>query len=78
MARKKTNRRNEHAIAVLARNIRKYRQEQNITIEQLANTINVEYAHVGRIERQVGNPTVSMIFALAEALHVRPAQLLEE
>jgi len=70
-------RRNETAISTLAGNIRKYRTEKNITIEELANLIGVDYSQIGRMERSVVNPNVSIIFDIAAALGVEPHRLLQ-
>jgi len=71
-------RRNEAGIAILSRNIRKYRGIAGLTQTDLAGKLDIDYAYVGRIERGVGNPTVSMIFDIAAALNVKPAQLVEK
>jgi transcriptional regulator with XRE-family HTH domain len=71
-------RRNEKAILTLASNIRKYRIERNLTIEELANIINVDYSQIGRMERGVVNPNISIIFDIAEALKIEPSKLLED
>ena len=72
------NRRNEQAILTLARNIRKYRKANHITIMELSALLNVDYSQIGRMERGVVNPTISVIFDVAAALNIRPGQLLEE
>jgi len=77
MVRALKNKRNEKAIATLASNIRRYRQEQNLTIEQLANLVDVDYSQIGRMERGVVNPNISVIFDIADALGIKPSQLLE-
>ena len=69
--------RNKEAIEVLAKNVRKYRMEQNLTLESLANSAGLEYSQISRIERGVINTSVSVIFSLAAALNIKPAQLLE-
>jgi transcriptional regulator with XRE-family HTH domain len=70
-------RRNEKAISTLATNIRKYRLERKLTIAELANQVEVDYSQIGRMERGIVNPTVSIIFDIAIALGVKPSQLLE-
>jgi transcriptional regulator with XRE-family HTH domain len=70
--------RNTIAIKVLADNVRKYRMALNMTQEALANTIGIEYSQISRIERGVINTSISVIFALAEALQIEPAKLLEK
>jgi transcriptional regulator with XRE-family HTH domain len=70
-------RRNEKAIKTLASNIRRYRAEQNLTIEALANLVEVDYSQIGRMERGIINANVSIIFDIAEALKIEPSKLLE-
>jgi len=77
MARTAKNRRNEAAIATLAGNIRKYRTERSMTIEELANLLETDYSQIGRMERGVVNPSISIVFDIAAALGVNPSQLLE-
>jgi transcriptional regulator with XRE-family HTH domain len=77
MIKGEKQRRNERAISILAENIRKYRMEKNLTIEALANTIGVDYSQIGRMERGIVNPNISIIFDIADALEIPPAKLLE-
>lgn len=72
------HRRNEVAIEVLAGNIKKYRLEKDLTIEELANIINVDYSQISRMERGVVNANVSIIFDIANALGIDASKLLEE
>jgi transcriptional regulator with XRE-family HTH domain len=72
-----SHRRNEKAIATLANNIKKYRLAQNLTIQELANIIDVDYSQIGRMERGVVNPNISILFDIANALKIQPSQLLE-
>jgi transcriptional regulator with XRE-family HTH domain len=69
--------RNEQAIAVLASNIKKYRLQKKLTIEELANMIGVDYSQISRMERGVVNSNISIIFEVAEALEIHPGRLLE-
>ena len=71
-------RRNELAIKTLGANIRKHRQQGKLTIEELANLIEVDYSQISRMERGTVNANVSIIFDIAKALNVKPSQLLEE
>jgi len=70
-------RRNEKAISTLANNIRKHRQEQNLTIQELANLLDVDYSQIGRMERGIVNANISIIFDIAEALKIEPSRLLD-
>ena len=69
--------RNLGAMRLLAGNVRRYRNEQNLSQEALANLAGIEYSQVSRLERGILNTSVSVIVAIATALKIRPAQLLE-
>jgi transcriptional regulator with XRE-family HTH domain len=77
MLERRKHRRNQEAITTLANNIRKYRNERNLTIEELANMVEVDYSQIGRMERGVVNANVSIIFDIAQALNIEPSKLLE-
>jgi len=62
---------------LLAANVRRHRIEQNLSQEALANLAGIEYSQVSRLERGILNTSVSVIFAIANALKLPPAQLLE-
>ena len=66
------------AIKTLAKNVRRYRTDKNLSMEALANLAGIEYSQVSRIERGVINTSVSVIFAIAKALEIQPSALLEE
>jgi transcriptional regulator with XRE-family HTH domain len=66
------------AINILADNVKRFRQEQNLSQETLANMAGIEYSQVSRIERGIINTSVSVIFAIAAALNIKPSQLLEK
>ena len=65
------------AISVLAKNVKRFRVLSNLTQEELANMADIEYSQISRIERGVINTSVSVIFAIAKALQVKPSDLLE-
>lgn len=78
MLKGEKQRRNEKAIMTVAHNIRKYRKQQNLTIEELANLVGVDYSQISRMERGKVNPTISMIFDIANVLKISPALLLQD
>lgn len=78
MADNKKHRRNQEGIQILADNIRKYRKEKGMTIEQLANELEVDYSQISRMERGIVNPNISIVFDIAEALKIKAYQLLED
>ena len=68
--------RDQAAINILAENIRKHRTVKNLTMQVLANKADIEYSQISRIERGKINTTVSVIFAIANALEIKPCDLL--
>lgn len=70
--------RDKFAIQLLSTNVRKYRIAKDLTMEMLANLAGIEYSQISRIERGLINTSVSVIFAIAKALDIKPGQLLEE
>ena len=66
------------AIKVLAKNVRKFRIDKGLTMEELAASANIEYSQLSRIEREIINTSVSVIFALAKALEVPASELISE
>ncbi|MDP9080038.1 MAG: helix-turn-helix domain-containing protein [Bacteroidota bacterium] len=76
MTKGKPQRRNEKAIATLASNIKKYRLDQKLTIQELANLMDVDYSQISRMERGIVNPNISIVFDIAEVLKVSPELLI--
>lgn len=70
--------RDQNAMDILAASVRKYRALSNLSQEALANLSGIELSTVSRIERGMLNSSVSIIFALANAMGVEPGQLLEQ
>ena len=69
--------RDVHAINLLANNLKRYRLDKNLTQEELANIAGIEFSTVSRIERGLLNASISLVFAIANALDIKPTQLLE-
>jgi len=59
-------------------NARRYRQVLDISQEAVSVKIGADRAYISAIERGVQNLTLIRLFELAEALGVRPADLLDE
>lgn len=78
MVKEGKHRRNEKGISILANNIKRYRKERKMTIQELANRLDVDYSQIGRMERGIVNPSISIVFDIAEVLEIRAYQLLEE
>ena len=62
---------------IVARNLKRLRQERRLTQEELADLAGLNRNYIGMIERQENAATVDTIEALAKALQVEPVQLLE-
>jgi transcriptional regulator with XRE-family HTH domain len=62
--------------AILAENIRAYRQRKNITQEKLAEICGLHRTYVGSVERTERNVTLSTLAVLADALETSVPQLL--
>jgi transcriptional regulator with XRE-family HTH domain len=57
--------------------VRNHRHEKGISQEQLADKTGIHRTYIGGIERGERNPTLLMIYRIAEALGVSPVRLLE-
>lgn len=64
-------------VQLLGRNVRKYRKLKGLTQEQLALEAEMERSYVSDLERGTRNPSVRALGRLAEALSVKPEELLK-
>jgi transcriptional regulator with XRE-family HTH domain len=64
--------------AILGKNVRKYRQQQKLTQEQLAFEAKIDLTYVGGIERGKRNPSLLVMVRIADALGVQLPKLLGE
>ena len=62
----------------LARNLKRLRRERGLTQEELADLAGLNRNYVRMIERQENAATVDTLEALADALQIKAAQLLEQ
>jgi transcriptional regulator with XRE-family HTH domain len=63
---------------VFGANVRKYRLQAGISQEAVAERMGVDRAFISGIERGLQNATLLTIWQTAQALDVRPADLLNE
>lgn len=61
---------------ILARNVKKYRQQVGISQEKLSRLCGFHHSYVGRLERTGGNPVLTTMQQLAERLGVTVVDLL--
>ena len=59
------------------RMVRLYRGRAGYSQEKLADRAKIHRTYIGGIERGERNPTLAMVHRIADALGVRPSQLLE-
>lgn len=64
--------------ALLARRLRELRTERAWTIEEAAERIGVEPAHVRRIESGAANPSLAVLVSIAHAFGMPLSELLAE
>lgn len=62
----------------VGQNVRRCREKRGISQEELADASGLHRTYISGIERGVRNPTVHIVQILAQALHVKPADLLVE
>ncbi len=61
----------------LGQRLAKLRRAQGLSRYGLAKQLGLSRDYLGRVERGQSSPTVAMLQRIAQALHVRPATLLE-
>lgn len=64
--------------AILARNIKAARKRLNLSQEELAARAEIDRTYVSGIERQVRNPTITIVARFAAALGTTTADLLAD
>ncbi len=66
----------ESFIINLGVHIRKLREKQNLSQQDLANDCNIPKSQIARIERAKINTTVRPLIKIANALEIEPKELL--
>lgn len=64
-------------VQLLGKNVRKLRKLKGMTQEQLALEADMERSYVSDLERGTRNPSVRALGRLAEALSIKPDELLK-
>ena len=64
--------------AMVARNIRRYREERHLSLGELARRADLSKQTLSKIEQGTGNPTVGTIGAVADALGLSVRTLVTE
>jgi transcriptional regulator with XRE-family HTH domain len=58
--------------------LRKLREKQGLTQEELGADANLDRTYISLLERGIRQPTITTLFALAEALKVSPSSIIKE
>lgn len=69
--------RDDASIKAFGDNLKRLRQEKNISQEKLAYDCGMEISQISRIERGIINTSISNIFLIAKSLKVHPKELFE-
>lgn len=64
--------------AIVGKNVRKIRQQRDLTQEQLAFEAGIDLTYVGGIERGRRNPSLTVMARIADALSVPLVKLFAE
>ena len=69
------NVRDKELIQKFGNNLRRLREQKNLSQEELCYLANLSKNQIGNIERGEVNATISTVFALAKALHLDISEL---
>jgi transcriptional regulator with XRE-family HTH domain len=58
--------------------LKKLRQSKNLSQEEIAGRTGLDRTYISMLERKVKQPTLTTIFLLAEALEIKPSELIQE
>ncbi len=57
-------------IISFGKNLRKIRESKNMSMQTLADIINIEYSQISRIERGLINTSIGIIYEISKALEI--------
>lgn len=68
---------NKEYLKAFGKNLRKVREEAQLSQRQLGQKANIDFSQIGRIERGEQNATISTIYVLSKALDIKPDKLFQ-
>ena len=60
----------------IGRNIRKVREKQNRTQEDVSGEAGIEMSYYSKIERGEANPSLEVMYSIIKALHIKSSDIL--
>ena len=63
---------------VVGLNVKRYREKRGLSQEELADISGLHRTYISGVDRGVRNPTIRIVQILAQALRVKPTDLLTE
>lgn len=60
----------------IGKNMRKIRERQNRTQEDVSSDAGIEMSYYSKIERGEANPSLEIIYAIIKSLHVKSSEIL--
>jgi len=54
------------------------RKEHGISQQELADNCNIERAFISRMERAISQPTITVVFKIADYFEIKPSELVEK
>jgi len=68
---------NKEFIILFGQNLRRIRESKKMSMQNLADIINVEYSQISRIERGLINTSIGVAFAISHALEIDIKELFD-
>ena len=54
------------------------RKEHGVSQQELADNCNMERAFVSRMERAISQPTITVVFKIADYFEIKPSEMIEK
>lgn len=54
------------------------RKEHGVSQQELADNCNIERAFISRMERAISQPTITVVFKIADYFEVKPSELIDK
>jgi len=68
---------NDKRFDILAKNLRGFRLERQLSQEKFAHEANITSDYVSKIERKITNPSIGVLFQICDALGIELWELFE-